>query len=73
MSSKLKRHKFSKYLCFHGGRYLGSSLVDQPTGEEATSSAIKTISTMVKKLIIDTDTGVDDAMAILMALETHKR
>ena len=49
MSSKLKRHKFSKYLCFHGGRYLGSSLVDQPTGEEATSSAIKTISTMVKK------------------------
>ena len=49
MSSKLKRQKFSKYLCFHGGRYLGSSLVDQPTGEEATSSAIKTISTMVKK------------------------
>jgi len=28
---------------------------------------------MVKKLIIDTDTGVDDAMAILMALEAHKR
>jgi len=26
-----------------------------------------------KKLIIDTDTGVDDAMAILMALEAHKR
>ena len=49
MSSKLKRHKFFKHLCFHGGRYLGSSLVDQPTGEEATSSAIKTISTMVKK------------------------
>ena len=31
------------------------------------------INTMVKKLIIDTDTGVDDAMAILMALEAHKR
>ena len=30
-------------------RYLGSTLVDQPTGEESTSSAIKTISTMVKK------------------------
>ena len=28
---------------------------------------------MVKKLIIDTDTGVDDAMALLMALESHKR
>ena len=28
---------------------------------------------MAKKLIIDTDTGVDDAMAILMALEAHKR
>ena len=28
---------------------------------------------MLKKLIIDTDTGVDDAMAILMALEAHKR
>merc|ERR1711892_581052 len=26
-----------------------------------------------KKLIIDTDTGIDDAMAILMALEAHKR
>jgi len=26
-----------------------------------------------KKVIIDTDTGVDDAMAILMALEAHKR
>ena len=31
------------------------------------------INAMVKKLIIDTDTGVDDAMAILMALEAHKR
>ena len=30
-------------------RYLGSSLVDQPTGEESTSKAIKTISAMVKK------------------------
>ena len=30
-------------------RYLGSTLVDQPTGEESTSSAIKTISAMVKK------------------------
>lgn len=28
---------------------------------------------MGKKMIIDTDTGVDDAMAILMALEAHKR
>jgi len=26
-----------------------------------------------KKLIIDSDTGIDDAMAILMALEAHKR
>ena len=26
-----------------------------------------------KKIIIDTDTGIDDAMAILMALEAHKR
>ena len=26
-----------------------------------------------KRLIIDTDTGVDDAMALLMALEAHKR
>ena len=26
-----------------------------------------------KKVIIDTDTGIDDAMAILMALEAHKR
>ena len=30
-------------------RYLGSTLVDQPTGEESTSKAIKTISAMVKK------------------------
>ena len=28
---------------------------------------------MRRKLIIDTDTGVDDAMALLMALEAHKR
>ena len=28
---------------------------------------------MKRKLIIDTDTGVDDAMALLMALEAHKR
>jgi len=28
---------------------------------------------LMKKIIIDTDTGVDDAMAILMALEAHKR
>ena len=34
---------------------------------------IKFDNRMVKKLIIDTDTGVDDAMAILMALEAHKR
>ena len=26
-----------------------------------------------KKIIIDTDTGIDDAMALLMALEAHKR
>ena len=26
----------------------------------------------VKKLIIDTDTGIDDAMALLMALDSHK-
>ena len=26
-----------------------------------------------KKVIIDTDTGVDDAMALLMALESHKK
>ena len=26
-----------------------------------------------KKMIIDSDTGIDDAMAILMALEAHKR
>ena len=25
-----------------------------------------------KKIIIDTDTGVDDAMALLMALHSHK-
>ena len=25
-----------------------------------------------RKLIIDTDTGVDDAMALLMALNSHK-
>jgi len=28
---------------------------------------------MVKKVIIDTDTGVDDAMALLMALDSHKQ
>ena len=33
-------------------RYLGSTLVDQPTGEESTSKAIKTISAMVKKQVI---------------------
>ena len=33
-------------------RYLGSNLVDQATGEEATSKAIKTISAMVKKQVI---------------------
>ena len=26
---------------------------------------------MVRKFIIDTDTGVDDAMALLMALDAH--
>ena len=26
-----------------------------------------------KKIIIDTDPGVDDAMAIIMALDAHKR
>ena len=26
-----------------------------------------------RKIIIDTDPGVDDAMAIIMALEAHKR
>ena len=28
-------------------------------------------SKMVRKFIIDTDTGVDDAMALLMALDAH--
>ena len=28
---------------------------------------------MVRKFIIDTDTGVDDAMALLMALDAHKK
>ena len=29
--------------------------------------------TAIKKIIIDTDPGVDDAMAIMMALDAHKR
>ena len=29
--------------------------------------------TPMKKIIIDTDPGVDDAMAIMMALDAHKR
>ena len=29
--------------------------------------------TAMKKIIIDTDPGVDDAMAIMMALDAHKR
>ena len=27
----------------------------------------------MRKLIIDTDTGVDDALALMMALDSHKR
>jgi len=34
---------------------------------------IATVMALRKKMIIDSDTGIDDAMAILMALEAHKR
>ena len=56
-------------------QYVKISNIPFPTVPLRPSLKISTtpIITMRRKLIIDTDTGVDDAMALLMALEAHKR
>lgn len=40
---------------------------------ELTQTRQQQLFTMVRNIIIDTDPGVDDAMAIMMALEAHVR
>ena len=56
-------------------RYVSTFLPHSPVTTLTHSPSIQCIQylRMRRKLIIDTDTGVDDAMALLMALEAHKR